>query len=151
MVLDQPCCQFEPHIICLREGQTLVVKNSGTIPHNTKIDSPGDNPSVNPLIAGGRVGGRPRLEGRDDALDDRLQHPRLDDRLHQVFNHPYFAVTDEDGKFKIEKAPAGKYHIVAWQESVGYLSKTYKKGDPIEIKPDDVTEVKFEVKPKPAG
>ena len=66
----------------------------------------------------------------------------------KVFNHPYFAVTDEDGNFKIEKAPAGKYHIVAWQESVGYVNKGLKKGDPIEIKPDDVTEVNFEVKPK---
>ena len=69
----------------------------------------------------------------------------------KVFNNPYFAVTDEDGNFKIKDAPAGKYHIVAWQETVGFLSKTYKKGDPIEIKPGGVTEVKFEVKPKPAS
>ena len=149
VVLDQPCCQFLPHIICLREGQILVAKNSGTIPHNTKIDSPGDNPSVNPLIppgteqdiSGWKAASAPSLVGCSI-------HGWMTGYI-RVFNNPYFAVTDKDGKFKIEKAPAGKYHIVAWQETVGYLNKGYKKGQPIDIKPDGVTEVNFKVKPKP--
>ena len=149
VVLDQPCCQFLPHIICLREGQILVAKNSGTIPHNTKIDSPGDNPSVNPLIppgteqdiSGWKAASAPSLVGCSI-------HGWMTGYI-RVFNNPYFAVTDKDGKFKIEKAPAGKYHIVAWQESVGYLNKGYKKGQPIDIKASGVTDVNFKVTPKP--
>ena len=151
VVLDQPCCMFEPHIICLREGQTLTAKNSGTIPHNTKIDSPGDNPSVNPLLP---AGSSVDISGWKAATAPSTVgcsiHGWMTGYI-KVFNHPYFAVTDDDGKFEIKGAPAGKYHIVAWQESIGFLNKGLKKGEPIEIKPDGATEVKFEVKPKPAS
>ena len=148
VVLDQPCCQFEPHIICLREGQILTAKNSGTIPHNTKIDSPGDNPSLNPLIPAGQ-------SVDIDGWKASTAPSTVGCSIHgwmtgyiRVFNSPYFAVTDADGAFKIDKAPAGKYRVVAWQESVGYLDKGLKKGDSIDIKADGPTTVNFEVKPK---
>ncbi len=148
VVLDQPCCQFEPHIVCLREGQTLVARNSGTIPHNTKIDSPGDNPNLNPLVPPGASVSVPnwKADWRPSLVSCGI-HPWMSAYV-RVFDHPYFAVTDEDGHFKIDKAPAGKVRIVAWQESVGYLDKGLKRGDPIEIAPAGVTEVNFPVKPK---
>jgi RNA polymerase sigma factor (sigma-70 family) len=149
VVLDQPCCQFEPHIVCMRAGQTLIARNSGTVPHNTKIDSPGGNPSVNPLIPAGASLPIPgwRAESAPSLVACNI-HPWMTAYI-RVFDHPYFAVTDGDGRFKMEKAPAGKFHIVAWQESVGYLDKGLKKGDPIEIKPGGVAEVDFTVKPNP--
>ena len=33
-----------------------------------------------------------------------------------VFDHPYYAVTDKNGNFKIENKPAGEYEVIAWQE-----------------------------------
>ena len=33
-----------------------------------------------------------------------------------VFDHPYFAVTDKNGNFKIDNVPPGEYEILAWQE-----------------------------------
>jgi hypothetical protein len=151
VILDQPCCQFEPHIICLREGQVLVAKNSGTIAHNTKIDSPGDSPSVNPLIPAGT---EQTIEGwkasRFPSTVGCSIHGWMTGYI-RVFNSPYFAVTDEDGKFKIDKAPAGNYRIFAWQETVGFLNKDFKKGQAIDIKADGVTDVNFEVKPKAAA
>ena len=33
-----------------------------------------------------------------------------------VQDHPYFAVTDEKGNFKIENIPSGTYEVIAWQE-----------------------------------
>ena len=33
-----------------------------------------------------------------------------------VFDHPYFAVTDEDGNYKINDIPPGTYEVIAWQE-----------------------------------
>ena len=147
VVLDQPCCQFEPHAVCLREGQTLIARNSGTVPHNSRIDSPGDNPDVNPLIPPGASISVPgwKADARPSLVSCGI-HPWMSAYV-RVFDHPYFAVTDEDGHFKIEKAPAGDFRIVAWQESVGYLDRGLKKGDPITIKPGGVTEVDFPVKP----
>ncbi len=36
-----------------------------------------------------------------------------------VSDHPYFATTGEDGTFKIEGVPAGKYTLEAWHEHYG--------------------------------
>ena len=148
VVLDQPCCQFVPHIVCLREGQTLTAVNSGTIPHNTKIDSPGDNPSLNPLLPAGASVSVPgwKADGRPSLVSCGI-HPWMSAYV-RVFDHPYFAVTDEDGRFQIDKAPAGKWRIVAWQESVGYLDTGLKRGDPIEIRRGGATEMDFPVKPR---
>ncbi|GIS47709.1 MAG: hypothetical protein Ct9H90mP20_3790 [Candidatus Neomarinimicrobiota bacterium] len=37
----------------------------------------------------------------------------------QVFDHPYYAVTDKSGNFSIANVPDGTYEIVAWQEKFG--------------------------------
>ena len=69
------------------------------------------------------------------------------------FDHPYFAVTDADGKFVISGVPAGKYTLVAWHE--GYKVIREETGRPIydrshirqqeiEIKPSETIEVGFE-------
>src|SRR5262249_8242023 len=34
VVIDQPCCQFEPHAVAIRQGQELVIKNSAPVAHN---------------------------------------------------------------------------------------------------------------------
>ena len=44
VALDNKDCHFVPHVVGLRVGQTLVIKNSDPIAHNTKID--GQNLSV---------------------------------------------------------------------------------------------------------
>jgi hypothetical protein len=33
-----------------------------------------------------------------------------------VVSHPYYTVTDENGKFKLTDVPPGQYQIVAWHE-----------------------------------
>jgi uncharacterized protein (DUF2141 family) len=33
--------------------------------------------------------------------------------------HPYFAVTNEKGQFKINGLPTGEYTLVAWHEEYG--------------------------------
>ena len=34
-----------------------------------------------------------------------------------VFSHRYFAVTDEDGGYRIDGVPPGTYTVMAWNES----------------------------------
>jgi hypothetical protein len=60
------------------------------------------------------------------------------------FEHPYFAVTDEDGWFTLPKAPAGKYRLIVWQETralLFYDPKTNIKGPVIEIKANGITDL----------
>jgi hypothetical protein len=147
VVLDQPCCQFEPHLVALREGQTLVIKNSGGVPHNTKIESIGDGPSINPLIpAGGQVKEAGFVASSSPAPVTCNIHPWMTGYV-RTFKHPYFTVTNEKGEFEIKDAPAGTYNIVVWQESKGFVTQNAKKGEPIEIKADGTTEVTYKLTP----
>lgn len=47
-------------------------------------------------------------------------HPWMDAKMF-VFDHPYFAVTDDNGRFTIDKAPAGPCRLVVWHEDGGWL------------------------------
>src|SRR5262249_42974012 len=49
-VIDQPCCEFEPRVLGLREGQKLTIKNPAAIAHNFKIDGGSLGPNDNPLM-----------------------------------------------------------------------------------------------------
>ena len=73
------------------------------------------------------------------------QHPWMSGYMY-VLEHPYFAVTDEEGKFEIKLAPTGARNLVIWHET-GLV--TDRMGKPIEVKAGQVTDAgKFEVKPK---
>jgi len=38
----------------------------------------------------------------------------------RVFDHPYFAVTNEQGRYEIKDAPVGKYRIFIWHSAGGF-------------------------------
>ena len=135
VVMDQPVCMFLPHAIAMREGQTLVAKNTSNISHNFKWSG---HPDVNP---GNNVLLPPNTEKViDDLKADRLPvsiecniHPWMRGWV-RVFNHPYYAVTDENGKFELKNAPAGEWQLMVWHGSGGWLGGAKgKNGQPINI------------------
>ncbi|MFO0876810.1 MAG: hypothetical protein U0840_05505 [Gemmataceae bacterium] len=143
--IDQPCCVFEPRIIGVRVGQTLVVKNSAPIPHNFKIDSIGGGPVQNPLIP---AKGKAEVEGFVPKLLPTMYTCSIHAWMKGwigTFPHPYFAITNEDGEFEIKNAPAGKFRLMVWQEKAGWVIIDSKnptnRGKIIEIKADGVTDV----------
>jgi plastocyanin len=142
--IDQPCCKFEPRVLCIRVGQKLTVKNSSLIAHNIMMNGTGGNPSFNVTIPAG---------GKHDVLDDWKPTPggavSFNCNIHswmngyvRVFSHPYYAVTNAQGEFEIKKAPAGKFRLVIWQEVwVVGEKQPDRYGIPIEIKKDAVTDL----------
>jgi hypothetical protein len=147
VVLDQPCCKFEPHALVMREGQVLIAKNTAPIPHNVHWAGGTKNPGNNVIIppAG-------KVEVKDLVASYLPVSVKCD--IHgwmsswiRVFDHPYYALTDADGKFEIPLAPAGDYQLVVWHEGVGW-GPGGKTGQKITIKPGGTTEVdKIEIKP----
>ncbi len=63
------------------------------------------------------------------------------------FDHPYFAVTDEDGKFEIKLAPVGQFNLFVSHPATGWLDgKAGRGGKPLNIKADlDVGDLKMKV------
>lgn len=59
-----------------------------------------------------------------------------------VVANPYFALTDENGKFKIDNIPPGSYELIAWQETLGRKKKKFT------VNANKKTNVNFEYIPK---
>jgi hypothetical protein len=156
VIIDQPCCMFEPRITMMREGQTLVIKNSAPVPHNSRVSgNPEINGTKNPNIPpGGSVefGGETKLKAEPKPLLLACDiHGWMGGRI-GVFDHPYFALTKKDGTFEIKDAPAGKFRIYIQHEAVGWLHKVgagekLSGGQVIEIKAGETLDLgKIEMK-----
>jgi hypothetical protein len=52
-----------------------------------------------------------------------------------VFNHPFFDVTDVDGRFELPALPAGSYTVVGWYEGEARVSR------PVVVPPSGWAEV----------
>jgi hypothetical protein len=150
VVIDQPCCMFVPRITAARVGDTLVVKNSAPVAHNFFWTS-SENGEYNVTI--------PKMDAWKMPEALKKENPPIQYKctIHgwmtgyvRIFDHPYYAVTDADGKFEIKNAPAGKYRIVYWHETGLRGGRDGRFGEPIEIK-GPTTELKpteFDVTPK---
>jgi hypothetical protein len=143
IVLDQPACRFEPHVMALRRGQKLVSKNPAPVAHNIQIQ--GIRSAFNVTLPPGSSHTF-ELEPEFGPLKMACSvHPWMQ-AYTWVFDHPYFAITDADGRFEIKLAPAGTQTLVVWQETASYVPDA--KGRSIEIKPDGVLDLgEIAVKP----
>ena len=119
-VIDQKGCQYHPHVIAVMVGQQIVVKNDDTFLHNVHALSI-DNPAFNFGQPTKDTTGR-KVEPMKTAERFKIKcdvHPWMGAQM-AVFEHPYFAVSKEDGTFKIPgNLPDGEYTLHAWHEKLG--------------------------------
>jgi len=142
--IDQPTCAFTPHALAVREGQTVVAKNSAPVAHNISwAGNPVKNPGSNKIIPPGQ-----HLELTPPLKADNKRPVAVTCNIHpwmrgwiRVFDHPYYAVTDENGNFEIKMPPAGKYTIWYWSDTGWKGGEKGANGEPIEIKADAVTDL----------
>lgn len=120
-VLDNKACHFVPHITLVRTGQQLILKNSDPVGHNTNLGV------FNQIIPAG--GETPTKLSRAEALPKSVTcniHPFMKGYV-IVQDHPYMAVSDDNGTFEIKNVPAGKRAFAFWHEAPG-LIKDLKVG-----------------------
>ncbi len=120
VVLDNKGCRFNPHVQGVRVGQTLSVKNSDPVAHNSNLV--GKNLQVNPLIPSGGSS-ETKIEA-PEALPVQVScniHPWMHARV-MVRPNPYFAVSAADGTFEIKNLPAGDLEFVVYHEKSGYVT-----------------------------
>jgi Polysaccharide lyase family 4, domain II len=149
VVMDQPCCKFEPHLLILRHGQTFVGKNSSALDHNMNLSGI-VGPSLNRLLKPGET--LPTKDGwRPHPVPTQVScnlHPWMTAHI-ICLSHPYFAVTDADGAFEIKNVPAGKFRLVGWQDGKGWVlgEKTLdRNGQTITIEADKTIELTLKIK-----
>jgi len=152
VTIDQPCCMFVNRITTARVGDTIVAKNPAPVAHNFFWSS-GSNGEYNVTIPKESEWKMPEaLKSETAPIQFKCTiHPWMNGYV-RVFDHPYYATTDENGNFEIKNAPVGKFRMVVWHEKVGFLNgKDGRFGMPIEIKAPatELKPIEFDVVPTP--
>lgn len=140
-VLDQKGCQFQPHVLLVPAGTEVDILNPDGVLHNIHT-FPTVNPAINKAqpkfkrVMTEKFGDKPEImKVRCDAHSWMLGWIVVTD-------HPYYAVTDEKGQFKLENVPPGKHTLKLWHETLGEVSKE------VEVKAGAETRVAFELAKK---
>ena len=116
-VLDQDGCVYVPHVVAVQTGQTLEIKNSDGLLHNINArptEQRGFNVSQPTNMTTPRTFSRPEV-----MIPVECDVHGWMEAYIGVTDHPYFAVTGEDGSFTIANLPPGDYVIEAWHEEYG--------------------------------
>jgi plastocyanin len=121
-VLDQNGCEYLPHIQAFPAGSEIEIKNSDGILHNIHTYSEKNAP-INRA--------QPKFK---KVIKETFKEPEIIKVTCDAHNwmlgwfvvqdHPYYAVTDEKGMFKLTDVPPGEYELKLWHETLG--EKTQK-------------------------
>ena len=135
-VLDQVNCTYVPHIMLLRTGQKLVVRNTDRVRHNVNARPwRSANEKFNTLVL------RTSPEFEVEFKDQEVAIPFACD-MHSwmkayvaVVDHDFAAITDEAGQFTIAGLPPGKLVFEAWHEEFGRqtLELELEAGQTVEV------------------
>ena len=118
--LDQKHCHYIPHILLVPENTALTMMSSDATLHTIHMDGAAsfnlpfpftDRPITRTMATPGLV--HLRCNGGHVWMNAEMM----------VVPHPYYAVTDESGRFEFNNVPPGTYQIVAWHEGWGLAGK----------------------------
>jgi plastocyanin len=118
--MDQKQCVFVPRVVVVPAGGTVEFLNSDRLLHNLHSASK-DNAVFNRTQPKGRT--IPIVFKRPEVV-------RIDCDLHPwmrawvvVADHPFYAVTGDQGEFLLENVPPGRYTFHVWHESLGIVQR----------------------------
>jgi plastocyanin len=120
-VLDQKVCAYRPHVMVVPINKPVKILNSDGILHNIHTYSK-KNPAKNMA--------QPKFKKELTTTFAHAEAVPVKCDVHGwmsawivAVDHPYYAVTDENGKFTIADVPAGTYTVEFWQEKLGTQTK----------------------------
>lgn len=138
--LDQAGCSFAPHVLLVPAGATVNVLNSDPITHNIHTLA-FENRPINKA--------QPSFMKKLEVSFRVPEKVKVSCDIHEwmgawivVMDHPYYAVTGEDGSFTIRNVPAGTYTLEVWHETLGM------KTQQVTVTAGGTTEVAFELGPQ---
>jgi plastocyanin len=118
--MDQRNETFVPHVLAIVAGTWVDFPNNDVTYHNVFSLS-----KAKPFDLGRYAAGR-----SEGIRFERAGIVRVFCEIHShmsayilVFSHRYFAVTDDDGRYRLDNVPPGTYNMIAWHESAQEQSR----------------------------
>jgi hypothetical protein len=137
-VLDQKNCEYHPYAQTFPVNSTLEILNSDDVLHNVKTKG-GSKTTFN--IA------QPKFKRKLTVEFKNPEIVQVECNVHgwmnaflAVADHPYYALTDANGSFKITDVPPGTYTLKVWHAKLGEQTKE------VTVSPKEEVKVAFEMK-----
>jgi plastocyanin len=124
VLIEHKGMMFSPHTLVIQQGTTVEFLNQDNMQHNVFWPSISGNKKL-----GHNLGTWPKGEKRGFKFDQPGVVPLLCNAHPEMAGYivvsptPYFAETDENGNYKIDNVPDGKYNLVAWHEGMKQQTK----------------------------
>lgn len=116
-VLDQRDCRYKPYVLLVPVNTPVQILNNDGILHNIHTFSKKNRP-VN--LA------QPKFKKQLEIVFTAPEKISVKCDMHGwmsawivVVDHPYYAITDADGRFRLDGIPAGTYTVTSWHELLG--------------------------------
>jgi plastocyanin len=116
--IDQKNCRYHPHVFGVRVNQPIEIINSDPTLHNIHALPKGNSEfNTGQPIQGMKM--THTFDKKEVMVPFKCDVHSWMNAYVGVLDHPYFAVTKDDGKFELKDLPAGSYTIEAWHEKLG--------------------------------
>jgi hypothetical protein len=115
LVLDNVDCGFSPHVSVLTVGSTIEAVNSDPILHTVHVYGALEA-NLSLPVEGAR---RTRVLDHSGMLIVKCDVHAWMQAFIRVDEHPFHAVSDSRGAFRIGDIPAGSHTLEVWHESLG--------------------------------
>src|SRR6516162_7621460 len=114
-VMDQRGERFVPHVLAITTGTIVDFPNSDRIYHNVFSLSKTRQFDLGRYAAGHTKPVRFDRAGVVRVFCDIHSHMNA---FILVFSHPFYSLTDNDGRYRIDNVPPGTYNVIAWNEGI---------------------------------
>jgi hypothetical protein len=121
--LDQRGCQYFPHVLGVMVNQPIEINNSDETLHNVHA-LPKNSAQFNLPFPKRGMSRTQSFTSPEVMVKVRCDVHTWMSAYIGVLDHPFFSVTDDQGRFSIPNLPPGKYEIEAWHEKYGTASMT---------------------------
>jgi hypothetical protein len=116
-IVDQKQCQYTPPVLALRAGAELEIRNSDPLLHNVHAKNSSSLFNFAMPVQGITV--RKQLPRTAAVIHLACDvHPWMQAVI-RTFEHPYFALTDAGGHYRLAPVPSGKQKLVFWHQRFG--------------------------------
>jgi plastocyanin len=121
--IDQRQCRYIPHVFGMRVGQPLEITNSDPTLHNIHA-LPKNSQEFNVGQPIKDMKTTHTFSSKEVMVPFKCDVHGWMNAYVGVMDHPYYAVTGEDGKFELKSLPPGTYTIEAWHERLGPMTQS---------------------------